>query len=534
MKRILFLIVFTAFFQAKPAHAASPTEAVALLEQGHVEEAAKAIALLIEQHGERPELLVLEGNLKFHQGDYAGAVNRLQRALTLSRGNAPAEWRGLYNLADSARVATQGFVEERSREGHFIFRYARGRDALLVPYAAATLEAARREIAGRDFSIAVDTPAGQRVLGEPVLVEIYPHVDDLARVSTLTASEIENSGTIALCKFNRLMMVSPQALARGYPWLDTLAHEYTHYVITRLAGDQVPVWFHEGLAKTEERRWREAPSSNLTPLCEHLLGSALSRGQRLISFAEMSPSLGKLSAADAALAFAEVSSVIKYLQSEKGWTGVRAILEKMQHGASDSEAISSSTGTSFEEFQSRWKAWLRSRKLRIFPGLQPPQLKFARQSEGKSAKASAENDDSQNVGEESARRYARLGAILRQQSHPRAAAVEYEKAQARLIPGGSPAIAGKLARIYLELGDVNRAIAAATPAYELAPEAGGVALALGEAWLRLGMDSKAVPYFEAAIAVNPFDPAAHCSLATILKDARGERERAVCRQLSQE
>src|SRR5439155_1682145 len=83
---------------------------------------------------------------------------------------------------------------------------------------------------------------------------LYGEVADLAKVSTLTLKEIETSGTIALCKFNRLMIVSPRALVRGYPWLDTLAHEFTHFVVSRASHNTVPIWFHEGLAKFEEQR----------------------------------------------------------------------------------------------------------------------------------------------------------------------------------------------------------------------------------------------------------------------------------------
>ena len=45
------------------------------------------------------------------------------------------------------------------------------------------------------------------------------------------------------------MAVTPRALLRGYPWRDTLAHEYVHLVISRLSHNRVPVWLHEGLAE---------------------------------------------------------------------------------------------------------------------------------------------------------------------------------------------------------------------------------------------------------------------------------------------
>ena len=41
-------------------------------------------------------------------------------------------------------------------------------------------------------------------------------------MSTLTEKEIETTGTIALCKYGKLMIVTPRATVFGYPWMDTL------------------------------------------------------------------------------------------------------------------------------------------------------------------------------------------------------------------------------------------------------------------------------------------------------------------------
>ena len=66
---------------------------------------------------------------------------------------------------------------------------------------------------------------------DPIRVEILGAPADLAKMSPLTEAEIETTGTIALSKYNKLMVVSPRATLFGYPWMDTLAHEYTHLVV---------------------------------------------------------------------------------------------------------------------------------------------------------------------------------------------------------------------------------------------------------------------------------------------------------------
>src|SRR5262249_26580180 len=161
---------------------------------------------------------------------------RMKEAIDRAHGPGVSEWRELRDLALSTAEATHGFVEQRSPEGHFIVRHAPGKDELLLPYAFEALESAYREVGQHDFGMGEN---------DRIRVEIFGEVKDLAKVSTLTLKEIETSGTIALCKFNRLMIVSPRALGRGYPWQDTLTHEYTHFVVSRVSRNTVPIWFHE-------------------------------------------------------------------------------------------------------------------------------------------------------------------------------------------------------------------------------------------------------------------------------------------------
>ena len=56
------------------------------------------------------------------------------------------------------------------------------------------------------------------------------------------------SGTIAICKYNKLMFTSPKAMLRGYEWLDTLSHEYVHFVISVIS-NLLPGRFAEIVAR---------------------------------------------------------------------------------------------------------------------------------------------------------------------------------------------------------------------------------------------------------------------------------------------
>jgi len=516
-----------------------------LLNEWRIEGAAQVMAPLVSSRQHDPEVELVQGELLFYQGDYENAVSKLRagaQALRLSPSETQ-EVRSLIELAAASAEVTSGFVEQRSPGGHFLLRCRRGRDELLIPYAGEALEKAWAAL-GEDFSGIADGEAS-RPHG-PVRVEIYEDIADLARVSTLTIKEIETSGTIALCKWNRLMIVSPRALLRGYPWLDTLTHEYTHYIVSRVSRATVPIWLHEGLAKFEERRWRGPSGGGLTPTLEHILATALAK-HHFISFEEMSPSMAKLpSQEDTALAFAEVYSVVEFLHNKLGWAGLRRLIGEMSRGAVDTRAITTVYGGSYAEFDRAWKNWLRGRKLRVRAGIYAARLQFKKtttprasqaDASGKStAPPAADEDDSGEITDPKARGFVRLGGLLRTRGRLVAAIVEYEKAQGVLGPG-HPLLALKLGRTYLDLGEMDRAIAALEPARETYAELPGINAALGSAWLKKGEVRKAVPYLEAAIATSPFDPDTQCGLAQAyreLSNPLAERAAHACSLLAPE
>lgn len=549
MRRLVgVLLVLLSLYGAGSSIAARKADALGavqrLLAEWRVEEAAAQLATVTSGSKADPETDLVRGQLLFHQGDYDGAA-KLLRAAAAALHLSPAEAtdvRGLAELAASTADVTRGFAEQRSAGGHFLIRYRRGRDEVLVPYAAEALEKAWAAL-GEDFAEVADAslakPSG------PVRVEIYEDIVDLSRVSTLTIKEIETSGTIALCKWNRLMIVSPRALVRGYPWIDTLTHEYTHYIVSRVSHNTVPIWLHEGLAKFEERRWRAPSGGGLTPQMENLLAGALAKG-RLITFAQMSPSMAKLpSQEDTALAFAEVYTAVEFLHSKLGWPGLRRVLRELSQGRSDEQAVAAAYGGSFAQFERSWKGWLRGRKLRSkgslfasrlhFRKVRPQAAKNAASGDRSKDQHAVEDDDSGEVSDPRARGLIRVAGLLRSRGRYPAAAVEYEKAQV-LLGGSHPLVALKLGRTYLTMGDADRAISALEPARELYAELPGINAALGSAWLKKGDARRAIPFLEAGIATNPFDPSTHCGLVRAyeqIEQATPLRERATwaCRLL---
>lgn len=502
-----------------------------LLFESRIEEADAALRQVEASRSADPSVQILRGEILFQLGSYEEAAKVLRKALTDTRLHPVEqnEGRVMLDLATATADATRGMEEKLSSSGHFIFRYRRGKDEVLIPYASAALDKAWAALAA-DFGDSSDPDAAAPK--KPVRVEIYEEIADLARVSTLTLKEIETSGTIALCKWNRLMIVSPKALLRGYPWLDTLTHEYTHYIVSRAGRGLVPLWIHEGLAKFEERRWRGPSGGGLSPAMEQLLSTAVQK-RRLISFEKMSPSMAKLpSQEDTALAFAEVYTFIEYLHGRAGFAGLRTLIKSLGDGLPERMAMQTAFGVSFDELDHAWRSTLRSRKTKSKVGPFAEKLRFRKPTGSKAA--TSEDDESGDISDPKVRGYVRLGGLLRARGRLSAAAFEYEKA-ANQAASPHPLVGLKLGRTYLDLNDPERAILALEPASEQYPEWAGLQAALGSAYLRKGDLPKAETALDGAISTSPFDPSVHCGLKAIYEQRKSpllEQASRACTLLS--
>ena len=513
MRRLILILILAV---AAPASArpgfGDYVKAVRALEEQRIEDAAALVGDLAKAAPDDPEVQYLVAQLAFLEGDYGKALEILEK---LKDPRVRSEVADLEPLVKKTQQATAGFARRETE--HFVILYPAGRDEVLVELAAETLEAAHARI-GED--IGWFPP-------KKIRVEILPRTADLARVSTLTEKEIETSGTIALCKYNKLMIVSPRATLFGYPWLDTLAHEYTHFVVSRASLDKVPIWLHEGLAKFEESRWRSEPGADgLSRSYQHLLATALKRG-RLITFEQMHPSMALLPSQEAAgTAFAEVYTIVAWLQQKVGYAGVRGVLGKIKEGRSERRAIAEVVGGTWDSVEVAWKRHLRTLNLKTDPvlGGRGARIRFDKTT------GDDENVGVEQVPEEKARRLARLGGLLRARGHLAGAALEYEKA--RSAAPDDRFIGHKLARTYLELDQAQKAIDVAAPLAAGDQEDAGPQATLGAAYLKLGDAVGAVAHLGAAVRVSPFDPSVRCGLAeaylVLGEAAKAQREERAC------
>ena len=536
---------------ASPARA-TPDEATALarvaekrLDEWRFGEGRSAVADLVRLAPGAPQTLYLEGYERFLEGDYAGSVQKLEASLAAGPRDASAvNAKELRVLASEAREAVKDHKEERF--GHFLVRYPTV-DAVLMPYAREALEAAYRALHD-DLGFEAELP---------IRIELYRSPSDLAAVSSLTVAEVSRTGTIALCKWARLMVTSPRALATGYPWLDTINHELVHYAVSSITHDRAPVWLQEGLAKFLERRWHEPAGGRIPPAMEHMLAKALRSG-KLISFEAMHPSMAKLpSAEDATLAFAEVANAVAHLYAAKGAAGLRDAIQRVANGEDAREAVAAAAGVTWPEFERGWRAYMAAQKYKTFPAIDFPTTHFRKANAIASQRKPSEDESlsapAKSTTASAAFRYLRLGNMLLRRDRPRAAVIEYEKGAKSVTSSGHAGSDGaaawlfpvKLGRTYLVLGEADRALKALEPVAAVYPDLPWPHVIAGEALLAKGAAADAVVELRAALATNPFDPEVHCTLADAYEKAPQAdgassvrpsadviaRERQFCREL---
>lgn len=511
MRCALFMLFAALAFVATPvaAQTSAESDVLELLQAAlSAGEGVPARALLdryLEENGASPRTAELEILTSYYTGDYEAAANGVLALREDPR--SPADLGSFADVILDTYETTKDY--EVFRHEDFEVRYAPGVDEILVPYAIDTLKAT---------ADALKEELGVEMVS-PVRLEIYPDADSLARVSTLSVEAIRTSGTIALCKWGRLMIASPRALMHGYPWLDTIAHEYVHLLLTKATLDRAPVWLQEGIAKFLETRWREdEPRLPDDPASRRLLYEAAMTDE-LLDFDQLHPSIALLPTQKAAsLAFAQVSSFVAAFYEEHGPQGLRQALEIVSNGQDARRAIASVAGVPWKTLEGRWRDGL----------AEGPQVPRARLLHRYLSSEASEQDEVASVELERARKFLRLGDLLWARQRATAASVEYGKAH-RAAPA-DPVVASRYARSAIAGGRPEDAIEPLTMTLLLYPTHAPALSSLATAEYRVSHPGAAKSAAYRAIAHNPFDPQPHCILSK-LAVPQAEHEGTVCEKL---
>ncbi|MGC4093381.1 MAG: hypothetical protein QM756_36905 [Polyangiaceae bacterium] len=433
---------------------------------------ARAEKLLAEAGSESPALSFERARLSIYRGDCSAATATLARPELLET----KEGLGLQKLAEScARATAAGFVIEDKARGLWL-RVQDDADRALAPFLFDVAVKARDAISRE---VGIDLP-------RPLRIDLVRDLFSLSAVSGLPLEAAETTGTLAVARWGRVILLSPRATPLGFPWEDTLTHEITHLIVTRATRDHAPLWLQEGMAKRLETSWRAPRPFDEPSWADALAYRALLEG-RSIGIDQLGPSIAMLPTPEAAsIAFAEVTSFVSYFARTAGEPALHLLFADLrgsgEHGAD--VALRSVTGHTLSEWNQRWQ-----RDLLAGP---PPAQTASFERHG---------------GRELARRV-RLSDLLEGQGHHRAAADEIQptiSAEQR-----EPGVRWRAARALLEAGEAEPARAALGALTEIGSVHGPWFAARGRFLREQGQATEADEAFRIGIAVDPLSEDVAC------------------------
>jgi hypothetical protein len=307
----------------------------------------RATELLEHAHSDSPALSLERARLAI----YLGECDRAQAILSNPSLTESREGASLAELAKSCAGATAaGLVIEDKPRGVWL-RLQDDADRALAPFLFEVAARARDTVAKE---IGIDLP-------RPLRIDLVRDLFSLSAVSGLPLKAAETTGTLAVARWGRVIMLSPRAPVQGYPWQDTLAHEITHLLVTRATRDFAPLWMQEGLAKRFEVRWREPRPFDRPDWADTGARNAALDG-RSVGIDKLGPSIAMLPTPEAAgTAFAEVTSFMHFFIEQNGEPALRLLFADLRGNGADGPdaALLSVTGYGLSEWNRRWQRFLR-------------------------------------------------------------------------------------------------------------------------------------------------------------------------------
>ncbi len=314
-------------------------------------------------------ILVESGRLALYEGDCDEAL------VTLARSEVAKSEEGsmLGDIARGCVRVTAATVVDKDAVHAVEVRYQDEGDRALTPLIVETVVKARDALT-RDLGV---------TWPKPTRITVVRDLKSLSAMTGLPERAAQTTGTVAVAKWGRVTLLSPRATHHGYPWRDTIAHELTHLAVTRATIDHAPLWLQEGVAKREEQRWREPKPFDDRPPVD----SIVSKGFELkldLALDKLGPSIAMLPSADAAMvAFAEVTSFVRYYADTAGENALPKLLGLLRANRSPEDALREASGTDLKGWDTRWRAFVTGKPHEPLPpffglGSEPPDMRGLR------------------------------------------------------------------------------------------------------------------------------------------------------------
>jgi hypothetical protein len=425
-RALLAVAVLTLLAVASPAAAGTVREAAHATTELDVR---RAQELLADVQTDSQAVAFERARLAMYRGD----CDTAEAILSAPNLAGTPDGARLGAVAQGCARAMAGAIEVHDEQHAVWIRLQDSRDRALVPFIA-RVAAASRDYLSRQLH--VDLP-------RPLRIELVRDLFSLAAVTGLPVEAAETTGTVGVARFGRVVLVSPRATPRGYPWEDTLAHEIVHLFVTRASRDYAPLWLQEGIAKLHETGWREVRPFDDPTGYERVAYQALHSG-RSVGIDGLGQSIALLPTPEmAATAYAEVTSFVRYWVERQGSPALWLLLADLRGaGTKDADvAMRSVSGFELAAWNAMWQRDLAET---------PPD------SASEPAHPTLSVADVLSVKQ--VVRGARLGDLLAQRGHYRAA----REVLGPAVSGSprEPSIRWRAARTQLALDDVEGAAAA--------------------------------------------------------------------------
>jgi len=445
---------------------------------------------ILEGDDDDPAIAIERARLALYRGDCDQAVAHLERPDLGDEDESPH----LLSVARGCARSTAATVIESDREHGVVVRFHDDEDRALMPLIVESAVAIRN---------ALERDLGTR-LPDPVFIDLVRDQLALSAHTGLPEEAASTTGTVAVAKWGRVMMLSPRAARRGFPWLDTLAHEMTHLVLSQATRDRAPLWLQEGVAKRQETRWRAPDPFDRVPSADAVAAIGIDKGMGL-KLTELGPSIAMLpSAEQARVAFAEVSSFVDFWAAEVGADALPKLLATLRNaspGATPSDAIEEVSGLDLAAWDKRWRAHLatvdRTLPAGMAPGDPPPK------------------------GAREARRRRRLGVLLEARGHYAEAGTQFRAAFDH---------APREPSIRCQLSHNLRLRGESFPAMDLVAHSVDIDYASGRWWSLHGHwhDDDPAASWRRALALDPFNPHVACQEFVFGLPPDDATARAIC------
>ncbi|MCS7151369.1 MAG: tetratricopeptide repeat protein [Endomicrobia bacterium] len=467
-----------------------------LLEAGKFEE----VRRIINSASEKDHLVTFYNSLyHLYLGDYTKAAEYVVRFTSYSMTDEQQFF--VSYILNLKQIFSNGYNEYES--DHFKI-YLKGRDVILKDFAILQLEKIYKTF-GEKFGFYPE---------RKVRIEVYNTKEEFAFASTLGMDIIEKTGVVGICKFNRIMILSPECLPFGYRWLDTLAHEYIHFILNHISEYSLPLYLHEATARYYDTLYRSTE-----PLCfsagnvNLLLQAKMSN--KIIPFSSFKGSLVYLdSQQEIDLAFVELASFVKHLVENYGENNFLQFIKHYKNYKDDEDKLYNKIyGLKFDKLMSLWEdnLELMFTNLSSYPGAQPDwKCIYIKQQ-----------DELLGLDQ---RQYIELGDKFLAKKDYKTAIFQYKKAQK--FEMFNPIVLTRLAKAYLaakmyeEAEDILNQCISANPNFVAGYEL------LFNVYFEKGEYEKALDVYKQILEINPFNYKIRKTVAEIYSDL-GKLEHAI-------